>query len=367
MARSKKRKPGPFRQKKLAQDAERAAAAAAKAIEESKLNPQEEQQERPAKRAKKKHRQSQGDLEAVYQATPKLDTPNGKDTNEEANLPLTEDNSDPQIAKTHRLFEVSVSSGSRIKTKVTGLLSLVGSINLGEPNSKPVMALVGADGRAAPKAISIIEIAKAELEKDGAKWYQYSTVQPRKKYVARVDEATRAKGGRTIEEWEKSQAPAAANGNGSEIDPAPFSSDQPDDEDEADDGDFEQMAAKNETDTQGAAATGDQTTRFRAVPRIVIYFTRLPCDYLKDLYGYVSDLFNLGEHDLDITWLNMYTVTVANKPTLPVDSFTCVMRRSHVEEYQLLSDTKGRIGQYCLVLLLSDMASPIPKNRLSEV
>lgn len=161
---------------------------------------------------------------------------------------------DPEIAKTHKLFELSIITSSEMRRKISRLLSDLATFSWTALNAKPVMVLVRADGPAVSKAISVIEITKTELNKEGYKWYQYSTVKPKIKHVPRVDVSIKAKGGRTLAEWEQERTAAA----GSQIPQAlPDSADEDDGEDA-----FERMDGNTISNLEGttkATATSNAT------------------------------------------------------------------------------------------------------------
>lgn len=190
---------------------------------------------------------------------------------------LTGLSSDPEVLKTHRVVEFSVTTSSEMTKKVTRLLSLLATINFTDRNCKPVMALVRADGPAAGKAISVVEIAKAELERQNTRWYQYSTVSSHTKLIPRGTTTKGAQGGRTIAEWQQRSGPKAEKRNASpEV--------RGDGADECVDGDensFERV------ETRPRFKPGDETAthKTQAMPRILIYVSRMRCDHLKTLYG----------------------------------------------------------------------------------
>ena len=77
------------------------------------------------------------------------------------------------LTKRHNLFELAINSSSKIRAKVTTLIS-----HLQQPGSdeKTPLAVLHCEAPKASKLISIVEIAKRELEKDGIVWWQYSRV-----------------------------------------------------------------------------------------------------------------------------------------------------------------------------------------------
>ena len=189
---------------------------------------------------------------------------------------LTGLSSDPELSKTHRVVEFSVISSSEMTKKVTRLLSLLATINFADRNCKPVMALVRADGPAAGKAISVVEIAKAELDRQKTRWYQYSTVSSHTKLIPRGNTAKGAQGGRTIAEWQRSGAEAERPNASDEM--------RDDGAGQCVDGDEDSF---EHVDTRPRFKSHDEMAmhKTRAIPRILIYVSRMRCEHLKALYG----------------------------------------------------------------------------------
>ncbi len=274
MARTKKRKPGLNRQLRQA---------AALIVEENAQadgSAQLEQEERPKKRAKKKKGTSKDTPKSTEQATADTE-PTGHDE-QEATDPVASLDLDPEVVKTHKLTEVRVISSSEIKRKVNQILSSLANINSADTDAKPGMVLVHGDGPTAGKAISIVEIAKNQLEKEGSKCYQYSTVQPHATLIPRVDKASKAKDGQMVADQEESRGTEAAETDHPEEEPGQASNNEEDDA-------FENMDINPNPDVSGDAAPTDQTHKMRNIPRMMIYFSRVRSEYLKGLYGWVPD------------------------------------------------------------------------------
>jgi hypothetical protein len=197
------------------------------------------------------------------------------------------------VTATHKVFEMSIISSTSMTGKIARLLKVLASISFGDPGAKPVVAAVRAHGPAVVKAISVVEIAKAEIQKDdGGKWYQYSTVMPKEAATVAVKAAKKAMvsqlqtgggtktGGRTIAEWEREKACASAAS-------ADRTGGDDDDDDNGEDS-FERLeditagAGQNEN----ARVMGEQACGSAPiVPRLVIYLTRVRCPRLRALYG----------------------------------------------------------------------------------
>lgn len=272
MARTKKRKPGLNRQLR------EAAALVARENAKAGESVQAEQAEPPEKRVKTKHPELEASSKNPNQAAAKAESI-GKD--EAPTYQASGLEQDPEITKTHKLMELGVISSSEIKRKVTQILSFLARINFADISSKPGMVQLHGDGPTTGKAISVVEIVKAELEKDGSKWYQYSTVKPQMTLIPRANGVTKGRGGQTVAEWERSGKPHAVKADDPEQEAEPALDDMADEDADA----FEYMDTDPKPDVSGMAGPSDQTHKMRNVPRIVIYLSRVRSEYLKGIYG----------------------------------------------------------------------------------
>ncbi|KAL1875353.1 hypothetical protein Daus18300_003092 [Diaporthe australafricana] len=70
----------------------------------------------------------------------------------------------------------SVISSSKINKKVTQVLSHLGHVDLFNPSSIPGVMMVQARAHDANKMVTVMEIAKRQMNKAGQPWYQYNRV-----------------------------------------------------------------------------------------------------------------------------------------------------------------------------------------------
>ena len=139
--------------------------------------------------------------------------------------------------------------------------------------------------------VSVVEIAKREIEKDGAKWWQYTRLEGKVEELKDRENKKRPIGeskGRTLEDWEATKRVGNAteegskvteNGNVVTLDPA--TSDAQEEEDA-----FETMPSKGRRDdfnTDNVDATA--RPKLRAIPILTIYLSRVPVPEFKALYG----------------------------------------------------------------------------------
>lgn len=89
------------------------------------------------------------------------------------------------VIPSHRVIPVSIISSSKMSQKIRLLLDSMVQPQQ-QPSSgskktkvKPAVIALHANADVASKLISIVELAKRQIEKDEGKWYQYSTVDGR--------------------------------------------------------------------------------------------------------------------------------------------------------------------------------------------
>ncbi|KAL3424317.1 hypothetical protein PVAG01_03597 [Phlyctema vagabunda] len=78
----------------------------------------------------------------------------------------------------HTVVPSSINSGTQIQKKVKQVLEVLGGGEVeADASIKPSVIMLYAKASAASKMITIAEIAKRELSKDGGHWYQYNSVE----------------------------------------------------------------------------------------------------------------------------------------------------------------------------------------------
>ena len=182
---------------------------------------------------------------------------------------------------------MSIISSSKIETKVKTLLARVAAFSWATPGAKPNVVVLSAKAGVANKMISVVEIAKRELEAEGAKWWQYSRVHSQ---ITELKEKTSkgTDGGKTLAQWEIEQA--AKSGaepqdlkNGAD-DSAMTDADG---EEEVDEDAFETAAPNGNEVTSAPAEEIPARKKIRAVPVLTIFMSRVPVNELKQEYGCV--------------------------------------------------------------------------------
>ncbi|KAI9867150.1 MAG: hypothetical protein M1813_009428 [Trichoglossum hirsutum] len=194
------------------------------------------------------------------------------------------------LSNTHDVISFSVMSSSSIQKKVTTVLSHLSSQSTAK---RPLLAVLTAKAGVASKAITIAEISKREIEKDGGKWFQYSGVEGVLGEWTPKDRGTKSKGeeiGGNVEDGTKttvSENPAeeVAKVTQESVDRR---NDVEEDEEE-EEGVFETMRdpPANDQGTQEGPSIAEYELRrkVRAVPVLTIFLSRTRVGELKKQYG----------------------------------------------------------------------------------
>ena len=154
------------------------------------------------------------------------------------------------LAEHHDIINISCQSNTQISAKATKIISALSAskedATTEATNTKPALAILVAQSRWANKLISIVEIAKRDLEAKGVKVFQYNALSSE---TIEVERKPRPKG--------LGAAPAAA-----------------------DDGDASEDEAFQ---TMGAGEEGG--LKKRAVPVMTTYLTTQPVKALRTEFG----------------------------------------------------------------------------------
>lgn len=151
------------------------------------------------------------------------------------------------LAEHHEIIHISCQSNTQISAKATKIISALSASKdtTENANQKPALVILVAQSRWANKLISIVEIAKRDLEAKGVKVFQYNALSSE---IVEIERKPRSKG--------VGAAPTAEDGDASE--------------DEA----FQ---------TMGAGEEGG--VKKRAVPIMTTYLTTQPVKALRTEYG----------------------------------------------------------------------------------
>ena len=183
---------------------------------------------------------------------------------------------------------MSISSSSKIAQKVRALRTHLEKFSFADLKAKPGVVALYAKANMASKMISVVEIVKREVEKEGGRLYQYSLLDgllqelKEKKPSVEKPEATPATDGKTLREWQVAQDNSVEVPLQSATTDVEMGEQDRAEEDEA----FEAMTEKGPKDL-GKAPNSEERKKVRATPMMTIYLSRVPVPDFKQLYGYV--------------------------------------------------------------------------------
>ena len=193
----------------------------------------------------------------------------------------------------YKFTTMSIGSSAKINDRVNKLLSQVGNFSFADTKTKPGVVVLRAESKDASRMVSIVEIARQQIESDKGKWWQYSKLNG-KIAEMKFKSVKRRNGENTLLNWEKKQAGADLQGVEEAGGEMGCASDKVEHDHELVDGDeemedaFETMVNPKEVVDQGGQHSGNGSgTKVRATPVMTIYFARVPVPGLKELYGYV--------------------------------------------------------------------------------
>jgi hypothetical protein len=186
---------------------------------------------------------------------------------------------DSSLSETHTITRLSIQSNTQISAKATKVISKLSATqqdssatNSAETNAKPPLIILRAQSRWASKLISIVEIAKRNLESppstasggdssssSGIKVFQYSSLSTE------------------IVEFERKPKPKGLVGDAQLLPGG-----EGEDEDDDDEGAFQTMGASSAT----TAASGGGLKK-RAVPVLTVYLAGKPVKALRSEFGWV--------------------------------------------------------------------------------
>ena len=175
---------------------------------------------------------------------------------------------------------MSIISSSKIKQKTHTLLAHLERSGVADTHAKPEVIVLHSKAPAASKMVSIVEIAKREIQKGEGKWWQYSKLHG---VEEEVKEKQRKECGKTILDCEEKQAARAEDSIG-ETGKTKQGTETAKDEVEEDDG-FEMMEEKERIPRVPGLGDIEGRKKIRAVPIMTIYMSRIQIPEFKDHFG----------------------------------------------------------------------------------
>lgn len=186
---------------------------------------------------------------------------------------------------------MSIVSGSKITQKVRSLLVHLEKFSFADVKAKPGVVVLHSKASVASKMVSVVEIVKREVEKQGGRLYQYSRVDGRLEELKEKKKKEQPQGlssgeGRTLAEGKAGQVteaeeePKSAENDGIVAKDTQEEGEGEEEEEEA----FETMIEKGGKEKAGVQ-DGKPRKRVRAIPVMTIYLSRVTVSELKQLYG----------------------------------------------------------------------------------
>lgn len=191
---------------------------------------------------------------------------------------------------------MSILSSAKISEKVKNLLLQVEKFSFADPKSKPGIVVLHAKSEVASKMVSIVQIARQDIERNNGKWWQYSKLDEQVAEL-KTKAVKRKDNGKTLEERQKERAGGENQGwgevggeTGRASKEAQHGHGVVNGDEEMEDA-FESMLNPKEVDQGAERSKNGSIGKIRATPVMTIYFAKVPVPGLKELYGYVLDYF----------------------------------------------------------------------------
>ena len=196
-----------------------------------------------------------------------------------------------EVRRWHDRYEIitmSILSSSKIEQKVRNLLLRLSQLDCASNKAKPTIVMLHAKGDVASKMVSIVEIAKAEIQKENGKVYQYNGLHGETSEL-KFKKPKRTGTGKTVAEWTE-EHPGMEDPSREAMNECENYTlgtvDQSDD-------DLEMVDATEEAfETMAPPSRGydipEARKKVRAYPVLTISLARVPIPELKDLHGYAS-------------------------------------------------------------------------------
>ncbi|KAK0514606.1 hypothetical protein JMJ35_003223 [Cladonia borealis] len=186
----------------------------------------------------------------------------------------------------YEIITMSILSSSKIEQKVRNLILRMSKVDCENNKAKPRVVKLHAKGDVAGKMVSIVEIAKAEIQKENGKLYQYNGLHGETSEL-KVKNPKRTGSGKIVAELTK-EHPGLEDPSGEAINESEKNTLGTVDQSDVD---LEMVDATEESfETMAPLSRGNDTPearkKVRAYPVLTIYLSRVPIPELKDRYGY---------------------------------------------------------------------------------
>ena len=187
------------------------------------------------------------------------------------------------LASRYEFTTMSIISSSKINQKVSSLLKSLEKFNFADMNAKPGVVVLTAKSNTAAKMISIVEIAKRSIDKEKARWYEYSRLHGEITEL-KVKAPQIVNGGKSSQDRKQGQdevvpgaAPRAVESEDVHMAESEVKA--------ADEADFENMDSATVRAIGTSLEEPEPRKKVRAVPVMVTYMTRVSIPEFKAAYG----------------------------------------------------------------------------------
>ncbi|KAK4695602.1 hypothetical protein P7C71_g2188, partial [Lecanoromycetidae sp. Uapishka_2] len=187
---------------------------------------------------------------------------------------------------------MSILSSAKIEVKVRNVLFRVGKFSFADIEAKPGIVILHAYANCANKMVSIVEIAKGEIQKEKGKWYQYSKLEGELKPL-KMTQSKKDREGKTIAEWateqdrtdDKAKTNESAEMGEEDMDTGVLAQKDMHGYQDEDDAEVAFETMKPPKKHASVFSEVKEKNKVRAVPILTIYLARVPVPGLKELYG----------------------------------------------------------------------------------
>ncbi|SLM40944.1 DNA/RNA-binding protein Alba-like [Lasallia pustulata] len=180
---------------------------------------------------------------------------------------------------------MSIVSSSGIQQKVRSLLDHMAKLSFADPRAKPGVVILHAKGNVAGKMISIVEIAKREIEKERGCWWQYSSVHAENTELKELQVTKGPQTEKTLLENQEHHKDDADSGM-DEAQQAMTDSKTADGPCPVEEEDyFESMGQGVPHEVVPLTEETEARKKIRSIPVMTTYMSRVPVAALKQAYG----------------------------------------------------------------------------------
>ena len=201
------------------------------------------------------------------------------------------------LSAKYTITTMSILSSAKMSQKISLVLERIGKSTSADLKVRPGLVVLYAKAAVVSKMISIVEIVKKEIEREGGKWWQYSKLEGRIEEL-KIKKPKQAKSVRSVDNAEEERRANADGDQSAKTTSVPRSEGSKagevvlvkdvgagealtvDDEEDGEEA-FETMALPRRADTEG------EREKIRNIAVMTIYIARVPIPGLKELYGYV--------------------------------------------------------------------------------